>query len=370
MPSDSKVNTAIELVTPRAIPADITLIGTTRQMSDNNRPSSMVVPPGAYDTYTAVQQQQQVPLQEQLQLQLQLQQQQQQQQQHQQQRQQQAPDNIRATMASNRVAHTLAGPPPHQYQTHYSHHKDSSSPLPPPPPEYLHRPANGPDSVLILSQDNTLPRLPNTNTGTVATRTASTPEPTNFGHLSMTMHDRSEPVASSLSSSSGGASASASAGVAGVAGVVGATGVPAAAAAVVVGGGGGADRVHPSDHSDNSNNNPIFINGHNTMNQQQQQQQQRQYGIQSNGQASSSTTSAPPSTLPQNPNDPHIQGTTTTTATGVPQGGDDPAAAGAGEDPTRVKPRRVLGNYHMSKTLGAGSMGKVKLGVHSRTRDK
>lgn len=41
-----------------------------------------------------------------------------------------------------------------------------------------------------------------------------------------------------------------------------------------------------------------------------------------------------------------------------------------GEDSARVKPRRVLGNYHMSKTLGAGSMGKVKLGVHSRTRDK
>ncbi|KAG0249712.1 serine/threonine-protein kinase KIN2, partial [Mortierella polycephala] len=40
------------------------------------------------------------------------------------------------------------------------------------------------------------------------------------------------------------------------------------------------------------------------------------------------------------------------------------------EDPSREKPRRVLGNYHMSKTLGAGSMGKVKLGVHSRTRDK
>ncbi|KAF9924136.1 hypothetical protein BGZ65_008495, partial [Modicella reniformis] len=40
------------------------------------------------------------------------------------------------------------------------------------------------------------------------------------------------------------------------------------------------------------------------------------------------------------------------------------------EDPSRIKPRRVLGNYHMSKTLGAGSMGKVKLGVHSRTRDK
>ncbi|KAF9161238.1 serine/threonine-protein kinase KIN2 [Actinomortierella ambigua] len=46
------------------------------------------------------------------------------------------------------------------------------------------------------------------------------------------------------------------------------------------------------------------------------------------------------------------------------------AADSATEDPARVKPRRVLGNYHMSKTLGAGSMGKVKLGVHSRTRDK
>ncbi|KAF9910079.1 serine/threonine-protein kinase KIN2 [Linnemannia zychae] len=58
------------------------------------------------------------------------------------------------------------------------------------------------------------------------------------------------------------------------------------------------------------------------------------------------------------------------------EGQDGQAAQGGsavdanGEDPARVKPRRVLGNYHMSKTLGAGSMGKVKLGVHSRTRDK
>lgn len=71
--------------------------------------------------------------------------------------------------------------------------------------------------------------------------------------------------------------------------------------------------------------------------------------VQSNGHASSSTSSAPPP-LPQNP---------------------DPSTPNDGsEDPSRVKPRRVLGNYHMSKTLGAGSMGKVKLGVHSRTRDK
>ncbi|KAG0346949.1 hypothetical protein BG005_000447, partial [Podila minutissima] len=73
--------------------------------------------------------------------------------------------------------------------------------------------------------------------------------------------------------------------------------------------------------------------------------------VQSNGHASSSSSSAPPP--PQNP-DP---------LSSVPNGD-------ASEDPSRVKPRRVLGNYHMSKTLGAGSMGKVKLGVHSRTRDK
>ncbi|KAF9334821.1 serine/threonine-protein kinase KIN2 [Podila minutissima] len=73
--------------------------------------------------------------------------------------------------------------------------------------------------------------------------------------------------------------------------------------------------------------------------------------VQSNGHASSSSSSAPPP--PQNA-DP---------SSSVPNGD-------ASEDPSRVKPRRVLGNYHMSKTLGAGSMGKVKLGVHSRTRDK
>ncbi|KAF9961622.1 serine/threonine-protein kinase KIN2 [Mortierella alpina] len=56
---------------------------------------------------------------------------------------------------------------------------------------------------------------------------------------------------------------------------------------------------------------------------------------------------------------------TPTDGQGAPSGTDANA-----EDPSRVKPRRVLGNYHMSKTLGAGSMGKVKLGVHSRTRDK
>ncbi|OZJ03558.1 hypothetical protein BZG36_03105 [Bifiguratus adelaidae] len=37
---------------------------------------------------------------------------------------------------------------------------------------------------------------------------------------------------------------------------------------------------------------------------------------------------------------------------------------------TRVKPRKVLGNYTLTKTLGAGSMGKVKLAVHSITGEK
>ncbi|KAG0208356.1 serine/threonine-protein kinase KIN2 [Mortierella sp. GBA30] len=56
---------------------------------------------------------------------------------------------------------------------------------------------------------------------------------------------------------------------------------------------------------------------------------------------------------------------------GIPDGQVAPSGTDANaEDLSRVKPRRVLGNYHMSKTLGAGSMGKVKLGVHSRTRDK
>ncbi|CAI2182850.1 17886_t:CDS:2 [Funneliformis geosporum] len=36
----------------------------------------------------------------------------------------------------------------------------------------------------------------------------------------------------------------------------------------------------------------------------------------------------------------------------------------------KVKPKKVLGNYTLTKTLGAGSMGKVKLAVHSLTGDK
>ncbi|RGB34309.1 hypothetical protein C1646_702269 [Rhizophagus diaphanus] len=36
----------------------------------------------------------------------------------------------------------------------------------------------------------------------------------------------------------------------------------------------------------------------------------------------------------------------------------------------KVKPKKVLGNYTLTKTLGAGSMGKVKLAVHSLTGEK
>ncbi|CAG8554745.1 7095_t:CDS:2, partial [Acaulospora morrowiae] len=36
----------------------------------------------------------------------------------------------------------------------------------------------------------------------------------------------------------------------------------------------------------------------------------------------------------------------------------------------RVKPKKVLGNYTLTKTLGAGSMGKVKLAIHSFTNEK
>ncbi|KAI9303684.1 hypothetical protein BJ944DRAFT_250481 [Cunninghamella echinulata] len=36
----------------------------------------------------------------------------------------------------------------------------------------------------------------------------------------------------------------------------------------------------------------------------------------------------------------------------------------------RVKPRRVIGNYTLVSTLGAGSMGKVRLAIHNITQDK
>lgn len=36
----------------------------------------------------------------------------------------------------------------------------------------------------------------------------------------------------------------------------------------------------------------------------------------------------------------------------------------------RVKPRRVIGNYSLTTTLGSGAMGKVKLAVHNITHEK
>jgi len=56
-----------------------------------------------------------------------------------------------------------------------------------------------------------------------------------------------------------------------------------------------------------------------------------------------------------------------------------PGTSGAGgesrarnhEPQHRSKPGgRVLGSYTMTKTLGAGSMGKVKLAVHNQTGEK
>lgn len=34
------------------------------------------------------------------------------------------------------------------------------------------------------------------------------------------------------------------------------------------------------------------------------------------------------------------------------------------------KPRRVIGNYTLSSTIGAGSMGKVRLAIHNTTKEK
>jgi serine/threonine protein kinase len=40
------------------------------------------------------------------------------------------------------------------------------------------------------------------------------------------------------------------------------------------------------------------------------------------------------------------------------------------EETARVKPRKVIGNFTLTNTLGAGSMGKVKLAVHNLTNEK
>ncbi|KAF0551985.1 Pkinase-domain-containing protein [Gigaspora margarita] len=56
------------------------------------------------------------------------------------------------------------------------------------------------------------------------------------------------------------------------------------------------------------------------------------------------------------------------TSTSDPTG--ETAASDTSSNRTRVKPKKVLGNYTLTKTLGAGSMGKVKLAIHSLTGEK
>ncbi|KAK3818157.1 MAG: hypothetical protein J3R72DRAFT_460284 [Linnemannia gamsii] len=168
-----------------------------------------------------------------------------------------------------------------QYQSHHNQHPVTST------NDYR---TNGPESALILSQDNT-PSSSRTTTTTLTTRTSTTPEPSNGLQM-------------------------------------------------------GQDR------NGHTLDDPALPLNH--------QHHRSESAGQQNGHADS-----------------HRDRNRDSTGKGHQQDGQDGQAAqgGApvdanGEDPARVKPRRVLGNYHMSKTLGAGSMGKVKLGVHSRTRDK
>jgi len=153
---------------------------------------------------------------------------------------------------------------------------------------------NGPESALILSQDNT-PSSSRTTTTTLTTRTSTTPEPSNGLHASHHGQDRN------------------------------------------------------GHNSDDPTLLPVSQHHH-----QRSDSMSPQNGH-PDPQRDRNRDSAGKSHLQQDGQDGQ-------------QGG--PSSDPSGEDPARVKPRRVLGNYHMSKTLGAGSMGKVKLGVHSRTRDK
>jgi hypothetical protein len=63
-----------------------------------------------------------------------------------------------------------------------------------------------------------------------------------------------------------------------------------------------------------------------------------------------------------------------TTPQGAPPPYADPARRRTpqerNEEPTRVKPRKAIGNFTLTNTLGAGSMGKVKLAVHNLTDEK
>ncbi|KAK3807313.1 MAG: hypothetical protein J3Q66DRAFT_88811 [Benniella sp.] len=175
-------------------------------------------------------------------------------------------NNTRERAVSKRV--TLMGPLPHHPSDHAHEYRPS-----------------GPESAVILSQDNT-PSSSRTTTNT--TRTSTTPEPSNGFHAPQHHGPERNGDDRALVSTS-----------------------------------------HRRPESLNSNNNQLTSDY-------------------TNGDHHSTTSSS-------QPDGQSSQG--------------HPAEAGT-EDPSRIKPRRVLGNYHMSKTLGAGSMGKVKLGVHSRTRDK
>ncbi|KAF9934742.1 serine/threonine-protein kinase KIN2 [Linnemannia zychae] len=156
---------------------------------------------------------------------------------------------------------------------------------------------NGPESALILSQDNT-PSSSRTTTTTLTTRTSTTPEPS--------------------------------------------IGLQVA--------------YHTQDRNGHTSDDPALLPSNNHHHHRSESMNQQQ-----NGHPDSYRDRSRDSTGKGHHQQDGQDGQTS-------QGG-SPAEA-SGEDPARVKPRRVLGNYHMSKTLGAGSMGKVKLGVHSRTRDK
>ncbi|KAI9312873.1 hypothetical protein BX666DRAFT_1982764 [Dichotomocladium elegans] len=54
-------------------------------------------------------------------------------------------------------------------------------------------------------------------------------------------------------------------------------------------------------------------------------------------------------------------------APAVPRKSESPVAPSSNQ---RSKPRRVIGNYTLVRTLGSGSMGKVKLAMHNITQDK
>ncbi|KAI1318760.1 serine/threonine-protein kinase KIN2 [Mortierella claussenii] len=208
-------------------------------------------------------------------------------------------DSPRDRAVSKRV--TLMGPPPPYFgagdsanpqQRHPQLQQELEQPPMSSPSAHGYRPT-GPESALILSQDNT-PSSSRTTTTTMTTRTSTTPEPSNG------VQSTHQPT-----QDQNGFNAD--------------------------------DRAHmpTSHHRSESMHHPTNSNNNNI--------NHGDHMVRDNASSHSHPESQPS------------------------QGGIlDPNA----EDPSRVKPRRVLGNYHMSKTLGAGSMGKVKLGVHSRTRDK